>query len=111
MFWLVVNSLAFVGTPTGLLWGWLVWVKRRHEQAGIRVVMSLIAMLTASLSVLIFFAARFLSASESWTVDRVGLFVAAGSILFSLVGQRRLVVPVWLTSIGAIMLWYGTTLS
>ena len=110
MFWLIVNILAFVGTPAGLVWGWVGWVKRRQDPARLRVRMSLVAISLATVTPVIFFVARFLGTSGSRTLDRVGLYLAAASILVSLAGRLRLVVPVCLVSVGAIMIWFGTTL-
>ena len=109
MFWLIVNTLGFVGTPIGLIWGWIAWARSRRDQTRARVA-SLIAISAGTLSLVIFFAARFFSHPASRSLDAVGFFVAVGAVLISLVGYRRLIVPVCLVSVGAIMLWYGLTL-
>ena len=108
MFWLIVNALAFVGTPAGLIWGWVSLVIERQDHVSVRKKMSLIALSAASLTLAIFLAARFIG-SGSRTLDRVGVFVAVASILVSLSGRLRLVIPVCLVSVGAIMIWFGTT--
>lgn len=110
MFWLIANTLAFVGTPTGLIWGWMAWVRGRRDQARVRVVFSLIAISAVSLSLVIFYVSRFLSPSTSRMLDHVAFFVAIGGALVSLAGQLRMIIPVCLVSVGTIMLWYGLTL-
>jgi hypothetical protein len=110
MFWIIVNGLGFVGTPAGLIWAWIGWVKRRGDQARGRVTMSLAAISAATLSLIVLFVARFLAMPYSRALDRFGLSIAALAVLASLAGQLRLVIPVCLASVGAVMLWYGMTL-
>jgi hypothetical protein len=110
MFWVIVNSLAFVGTPVGLVWGWVGWAKRRRDQTRVRGTMSLVAISMATVTLIVFLAARFLGTPKSQTLDRVGLYLAAASIVVSLAGRLRLMIPVCLVSTGAIMIWFGTTL-
>src|SRR6266481_6580718 len=110
MFWLIVNTLGFVGTPVGLGWAWLAWAKRSGGQARAREAVSLVAVSAASLSPVILFVARFLHPPASRTLDWAGLAVACGAILVSLFGYLRLAIAVSSASIGSIMLWYGMTL-
>jgi hypothetical protein len=110
MFWLIANTLGFVGTPAGLIWGWIAWARGRQDQTRARDAISLGAMSAVSLSLLLFFVARFLSPVASRTFDKIGFFVAVGGAVISLAGHLRLVIPVCLVTVGAIMLWYGLTL-
>ena len=110
MFWLIANALAFAGTPIGLIWGWAALARDRHEKTKARLAISLVAISAASLSLLIFFVARFLSPSASRVFDHIGLLGAVGGALVSLAGRLRLVIPVFLIAIGTLMLWYGLTL-
>jgi len=109
MFWFIVNTLAFVGTPTGLIWGWIAWSRSRPDRTRARSV-SLIATSAATLSLVILFAARFFPQPVTQSLDKIGFCVAAAAVLTSLLGYRRLIIPVWLISIGAVTLWYGLTL-
>lgn len=111
MFWLIVNSLGFVGTPVGLVWAWVAWSKRSQGQArGARETVSLIAVSAATLGPVILFVARFFHPPASRSLDWVGLLLAGSSILVCLFGRLRFAIPVCLASIGSIMLWYGMTL-
>jgi len=107
--WLIINLLAFVGTPVGLAWAWILWAKRRRDQRGVRTTMSFLGISATTLSLPILFCARFFP-HVSRALDGVGLSVAVAGALISLAGQLRIAVPVWLASIGTVMLWYGLTL-
>ena len=48
--WLAINLFAFIGTPVGLAWAWILWVKRRRNQAGVRIKISLFGISATTLS-------------------------------------------------------------
>ncbi len=110
MFWLIVNSLWFVGTPVGLVWAWMAWAKRSRGETRVRGSIGLIAVAAASLSPVIFFVARFLHPPVSRALDWTGVVVACSAIALSLFGYFRLAIPVALAAVGSLMLWYGMTL-
>jgi hypothetical protein len=110
MFWLIVNSVGFVGTPVGLVWAWVSWAKRNRGEARVRESVGLIAVVAASLSPVIFFVVRFFHPSASHALDWVGVALACIAIAISLFGYLRLAIPVTLAAAGSLMLWYGMTL-
>jgi hypothetical protein len=116
MFWLVADILGFIGTPIGLFYGWVTYCKQNAER-GIRTRMSLLGLVAASLSIALL-VLSFVAPAAGWkTTDppvrilvRSGVIAAVAAMALSLAGRARLILPVWLASIGAVMLWYGLTL-
>jgi len=110
MFWLIVNSVGFVGTPAGLVWAWMAWAKRSRDEARVRKSIGFVAVTAVSLSPLIFFIARFFHAAASHILDWIGVAVACSAIILSLFSYFRLAIPVALAGVGSLMLLYGMTL-
>ena len=84
--------------------------QRSRLQARANESLSLVAVAAASLSPLIFLAARFSHPPVSGALDWTVVAVARAAIVASLFGYLRLAIPVSLASVGALMLWYGMTL-
>jgi hypothetical protein len=118
MTWFVINTLAFLGTPVGLILGWSGYSKQKRVQPGARTYISLIALSAASLRVgllglcLLWGRAKGLHTTDS-TIHALitlgvwmGVLAAAGSFACRL----RALLPIFLASVGSVLLWYGLTL-
>ncbi len=105
MFWMVVNMLAFVGTPVGLTWAWYAYAREKPDWSRLRDIVGLIGLMapTASVAILFFSVTTKTSFHPAVLLGAVGL-------VFSFAGRPRLIFPQVVGSVGSVMLWYGLTL-
>jgi len=111
--WFFINALGFVGTPAGLLDGWIAYAKLA-EKRNLRPRLSLAALALAVFSVVLLGAYLFIpvaptTALRSRWVLRFGIYaaIAGGAISFS--ARPRLIPPALAANVGSIMLWFGLT--
>jgi hypothetical protein len=113
--WLFINILAFVGTPAGLLDGWICYGKMRERS--IRTKFSLTALAFASASVVLLIASILARRLAGWhTTDpsarfciQLGVSTAIAGAATSFVGRLRLIFSSLIANTGAVMLWFGLT--
>lgn len=112
--WFLINSLAFIGTPAGLLDGWIAYMKQ-GEKSAVRSRLGFLALFLGSVSVLALivylFAPHAAPAGDikARILMRLGIYsgLAGAAIAFS--SKRRLIIPAFFAGIGAVMLWFGLT--
>ena len=118
MTWFVINTLAFLGTPVGLILGWLGYSKQKRDQPGVRTYISLVALSAASSSVvllgfcLLWGRAKGLHTTDSTihALITLGVWTGALATAISFACRVRALVPILLASVGSVLLWYGLTL-
>lgn len=113
MLWPVVNLLAFVGTPVGLLYGWITYRRETRLRPGPRLRISQAGLLAASCSVLALAISFVLPRSAEVLqryLSRAGMLLPMVGTTLSLAGRGRLIPLIVLACIGALMLWYGLSL-
>lgn len=114
--WLLINALGFIGTPAGLIDGWITY-SRTAERSRVRARISLTSLSLASCSTLILVAALVVArAFALHSVDRpirlaisVGLYSAIAGCGLALAGKPRLIPSTVIANIGATMLWFALT--
>lgn len=109
MLWPLINVLAFAGTPVGMLFGWLTYI-RLPDKNSWRARLALAALLLASTSVacLLAYLTTHLNAGGEQAL-RLGMYAAVAGAVFSFSTKPRLILPSLLANIGSLMLWFGLT--
>jgi hypothetical protein len=118
MTWFVINIMAFLGTPLGLVFGWLAYTRQKRSAPGMRTNISLVAISGATLSValLVFSLIWTRSKGLGTTNSTIHALITAGvwmgilAAATSLAGRARALFPTLLASAGSVLLWYGLTL-
>jgi hypothetical protein len=118
MTWFVIDMLAFLGTPVGLLLGWVGYSRQKHAQPGVRTNISLIALSAVSLSVvllglcLLWGRAKGLHTTDSTlhALITLGVWMGVLATAASFACRLRALLPILLASVGSVLLWYGLTL-
>jgi hypothetical protein len=118
MTWFVINILAFLGTPLGLILGWLGYSRQKRIQRGVRTYVSLIALSAASLSVgllgfcLLWGRSKGLHTTDSTihSLITLGVWMGLLAAAISFACRLRALLPILLASVGSVLLWYGLTL-
>ena len=118
MTWFVINTLAFLGTPIGLILGWFEYSKQKRIRSGARTYISLIALSAASLSVVLLGLCLLLGRARGlYTTDStihalitVGVWIGVLATAASLACRLRALLPVLLASVGSVLLWHGLTI-
>jgi len=114
--WLVINALAFIGTPAGLLDGWVAY-KNLPDRRSWRPKISFSALSCASLSVILLaiavVSARLFSLQSTGGPEHLlikcGIYMASAGAFASFAGSPRIIVPALLGNLGAFALWFGLT--
>jgi len=118
MTWFVINIIAFIGTPLGLVFGWLAYSRQKRSAPGMRTNIGLVAISGATLSVallvfsLIWARSKGLGTTNSsiHTLVTVGVWMGMLAATTSLAARVRALVPTLLASAGSVLLWYGLAL-
>jgi hypothetical protein len=110
LFWFVINLLAFLGTPVGLVWGWYRWAKHRHDQPSRIPRIELAAILSATAGPALFAMAGFVPGVLERVAGRTGLALAFLGIVLSFTTSWQMVVAACLTAVGGVMLAFGLRL-
>lgn len=118
MTWFVINVIAFLGTPIGLILGWIVCGRQKNIQPGPRAYISIVALSGASLSVallgfcLLWGRSKGLHTTDSTmhALITLGVWMGVLATAVSFAGRVRALLPILLASIGSVLLWYGLTL-
>jgi hypothetical protein len=110
LFWFVINLLAFLGTPVGLVWGWCKWAKHRHDQPSRIPRIELAAILSATVGPALFAMAGFVPGVLGRVAGRTGFALACFGIALSFTTSWQMVVAACLTAVGGVMLAFGLRL-
>lgn len=118
MTWFVINTLAFIGAPIGLIWGWIAYSTERRVRPGVRTHISFLAISGTSLSViglgfcLVWARLKGLGTSDPTihALVTLGVWMGVLGAAISFAGRVRTLLPILFASLGAVLLWYGLSL-
>ena len=118
MTWFLTNSMAFIGTPLGLILGWIGYSREKRLRPGVRTQISLIALSAASLSVallgfLLLWGSSMRLGTDNATghsLTTLGLWIGVLAAAIAFAGRVRILLPILVACVGSVLLWYGLTL-